>query len=362
VTEPIRCGVIGFGLAGRVFHSAVIDATAGLELAAIVQRTGDTAQKAYPHVPVYPSLDAMLAKARLDVVVVATPNDTHVPMAEQCLRAGKHVVIDKPVAVSSGEAVSLVPISRATGRRVFVYHNRRWDGDFLTVQQLLQQSKHGDGQLGTVRTFESHFDRFRPTPKQGAWREEAGHGNGILLDLGSHLGDQALVLFGLPTAVWGDVRAERAGSNVDDAFDLRLYYPETTVWLRSTSLSPLPAVRFLLEGTRGSYRKDNLDPQEDALRAGDLFKSKPWGLDPESAWGTITTLDANNATQHTVVPTLPGDYRGFYANVRDTLLGKAEQAVTLVDAWRVLRLLEWARESSETRAAIPCDWSAAPKL
>jgi scyllo-inositol 2-dehydrogenase (NADP+) len=134
------------------------------------------------------------------------------------------------------------------------------------------------------------------------------------------------------------------------------------VWLRSTSLSPLPAVRFLAEGTQGSYRKDNLDPQEDALRAGDLFKSKPWGVDPESAWGAITTLDDGGATRHTTVPTLPGDYRGFYANVRDTLLGKAEQAVSLVDAWRVLRLLEWARESSERRAAVNCDWSTAPVI
>jgi predicted dehydrogenase len=360
--QPIRCGVIGFGLAGRTFHSAVIDATPGLELAAIVQRSGDAAQKTYPRLPVYPSLDAMLQQATLDLIVVATPNDTHVPLAEQCLRAGKHVVIDKPVAVSSSEAARLFSVMRETGGRVFVYHNRRWDGDFLTVQQLLKHSKNGDDRLGTVRTFESHFDRFRPTPKQGAWREAAGHGNGILLDLGSHLFDQALVLFGLPTAVWGDVRSERAGSTVDDAFDLRLYYPEITVWLRSTSLSPLPAVRFLVEGTSGSYRKDNLDPQEDALRSGDLFKSTPWGTDPESAWGAITTLDANGATRHTTVPTLAGDYRGFYGNVRDTLLGKAEQAVTLVDAWRVLRLLEWARESSEKRAAITCDWSTAPQL
>jgi scyllo-inositol 2-dehydrogenase (NADP+) len=357
VTQSIRCGVIGFGLAGRIFHSAVIDATPGLDLDAIVQRSGDAAQQAYPRVPVYPSVDAMLAEAALDVVVVATPNDTHIPLAAQCLRAGKHVVIDKPAAVSSAEAASLFPIARETGRRVFVYHNRRWDGDFLTVQQLLKTDR-----LGTLRTFESHFDRFRPTPKAGAWREEVGHGNGILLDLGSHLGDQALVLFGLPAAVWGDVRSERAGSRVDDAFDLRLYYPELTVWLRSSSLSPLPAIRFLAEGTQGSYRKNNLDPQEDALRSGDLFETKPWGMDPESAWGAITTLDASGAIQHTIVPTLPGDYRGFYANVRDTLLGKAEQAVTLVDAWRVLRLLEWARESSEQRAAVTCDWSSTPRL
>src|ERR1700733_9762423 len=182
--QPVRCGVIGFGLAGRVFHSAVIDATEGLELAAIVQRSGDAAQKAYPRVAVFPSLEAMLAQVRLDVVVVATPNDTHVPLAEQCLRAGKHVVIDKPVAVSSNEAAALFPVVRETGRRVFVYHNRRWDGDFLTVQQLLKRDR-----LGAVRTFESHFDRFRPTPKAGTWREEAGHGNGILLDLRPHPGD-----------------------------------------------------------------------------------------------------------------------------------------------------------------------------
>lgn len=355
--EPIRCGVIGFGLAGRIFHSAVIDATEGLALNGIVERNGDTAQKTYPKTPVYRSLDAMLAQGDVDVVVVATPNETHVPMAEQCLRAGKHVVVDKPVAVSSDEAASLLKVSRETKHRVFVYHNRRWDGDFLTVQQLLKTNR-----LGTLRTFESHFDRFRPTPKSGAWRERVGHGNGILLDLGSHLGDQALVLFGLPEAVWGDVRSERAGSQVDDAFDLRLYYSELTVWLRSSSLAALPAVRFLAEGTQGSYRKDNLDPQEDALRAGDLFQSTPWGVDPESAWGAITTLGPGNVTQHTTVPTLPGDYRGFYRNVRDTLLGKAEQAVTLIDAWRVLRLLEWARESSTRRAAIPCDWSSAPSL
>lgn len=357
MTQPVRCGVIGFGLAGRIFHSAVIDATPGLELAGIVQRSGDEAQRAYPRVRVYRSLDAMLAEAALDVVVVATPNDTHVPIAAQCLRAGKHVVIDKPVAVSSSEAASLFPIVRETGRRVFVYHNRRWDGDFLTVQQLLKTDK-----LGTLRTFESHFDRFRPTPKPGAWREEAGHGNGILLDLGSHLGDQALVLFGLPIAVWGDVRSEREDSRVDDAFDIRLYYPNHTVWLRSTSLAALPAIRFLAEGTRGSYRKDNLDPQEDALRSGDLFQTQPWGTDPESAWGSITTLNARGETEHTTVPTLAGDYRGFYANVRDTLLGRAEQAVTLVDAWRVLRLLEWARESSEKRSVIDCNWSTAPQL
>lgn len=357
MAQPIRCGVIGFGLAGRIFHAAVIDATEGLTLAAIVQRNGDEAQQAYPSVPIYRSVEALLADGNVDVVVVATPNQTHAPLAEQCLRAGKHVVVDKPAAVTSSETASLLKVSQQTGGRVFVYHNRRWDGDFLTIQQLLES-----GRLGTVRALESHFDRFRPAPKANAWREEPEPGSGILLDLGSHLVDQALVLFGLPTAVWGDVRSERPDSRVDDTFDLRLYYPDLTVWLRSSSLAYLPAVRFLANGTSSSYRKDNLDPQEDALRAGDLFQSTPWGVDPESAWGSIMTLGADNAVQHTKVATLPGDYRGFYRNLRDTLLGTTRQAVTLVDAWRALRLLEWARESSERRAAVRCDWSDAPHL
>ncbi len=356
MSAPIRCGVIGFGLAGRIFHSAVIDATEGLTLAAVVQRTGDAARAAYPAVPVYRSVEAMLEEADIEVAVVATPNQSHAPLAEQCLRAGKHVVIDKPVAVSAAEAASLLPIARAAGRRVFAYHNRRWDGDFLTIQQLIREER-----LGEIRAFESHFDRLRPTPKANAWREAPEPGSGILLDLGAHLADQALALFGLPEAVWADVRAERAGSQVDDTFDLRLYYGNVAVWLRSSSLSTLPAVRFLLHGTKGSYRKDGLDPQEDALRAGDFFRSSPWGIDPESAWGQISTLGDGNRVEHTVVPTLPGDYRGFYANVRDTLLGRAEQAVTLLDGWRTLRLLEWARESSLSRAAVPCDWSKTPQ-
>lgn len=356
MSAPIRCGVIGFGLAGRIFHSAVIDATDGLSLAGIVQRTGDAASTAYPQVPVYRSLEAMLEQAEIELAVVATPNQSHAPLAAQCLRAGKHVVIDKPVAVTAAEAASLLPVAQAAGRHIFAYHNRRWDGDFLTVQQMIRENR-----LGSVRAFESHFDRLRPTPKAGAWREEPEPGSGILLDLGSHLVDQALALFGLPDAVWADARAEREGSRVDDTFDLRLFYGEVAVWLRSSSLATMPAVRFLVHGTDGSYRKDGLDPQEDALRAGDLFASTPWGVDPEAAWGRITTLREGNRVEHTTVPTLPGDYRGFYANVRDTLLGQAQLAVSLIDGWRTLRLLEWARQSSDRRAAVPCDWSETPR-
>ena len=353
--NEIRCGVVGFGLAGRIFHSAVIAATEGLALAGIVERSGDAARQAYPGVAVYRSLEALLADTSIQLVTIATPNTSHASLAEQCLRAGRHVLVDKPLAVSSGEAASLIRVAREQSRLLSVYQNRRWDGDFHTVAKLLS-----DGTLGELRRFESHFDRFRPGLKGNAWREQDMPGSGILFDLGSHLVDQALVLFGKPQAVFGDVRAEREGAQADDAFDLRLYYPRASVWLRASCLTPPPQVRFLVQGTRGSYRKYGLDPQEDTLRSGDLFHSKPWGVEPESSWGTLTLAGADGNPEERGVPTLPGDYRDLYRNLRDAIAGSAPLAVQSVDAWRTLRILELARESSQRRTAIPCDWSKEP--
>ena len=299
----------------------------------------------------------MLAQATLDVIVVATPNDTHVPMAEQCLRAGKHVVVDKPVAVSSTEAASLLAVSRQTGRRVFVFHNRRWDGDFAPSSNCSSQTSSA---LCAPSSRTSTASVPRPNRAPGAKPPAMATASCSTLAPTSatrRLSSSAC----LRRSGVMCVRSAPAQPSMTPS-TCACTIPKSRYGCAPRRISALPAVRFLAEGTQGSYRKDNLDPQEDALRAGDLFKSKPWGVDPESAWGAITTLDANGATRHTAVPTLAGDYRGFYANVRDTLLGKAEQAVTLVDAWRVLRLLEWARESSESHAAIVCDWSDTPQL
>ncbi len=357
----IRCGVVGFGLAGRIFHSAVIAATEGLVLAGIVERSGNAAGEAYPDVPVYRSIEALLADTSIQLVSIATPNTSHAPLAKQCLRAGRHVLVDKPLAVSSDEAASLIRVAREQNRVLSVYQNRRWDGDFQTVVKLLSEQA-----LGELRGFESHFDRFRPGLKEHAWREQDLPGSGILFDLGAHLVDQALVLFGKPHAVFGDVRAERAGAQADDAFDVRLYYPrdsvrpQVSVWLRASCLTPPPQLRFLVQGTRGSYRKEGLDPQEDALRAGDLFHSKPWGAEPESSWGTLTLAGSDGNPEQRRLPTLPGDYRELYRNLRDAIAGRAALAVQPVDAWRTLRILELARESSRSRAAVSCDWSDEP--
>jgi scyllo-inositol 2-dehydrogenase (NADP+) len=367
----IRVGVVGFGLAGRIFHTAVIRAVEGLELAGIVQRSGTAAEKAYPGVTIFRSVEELLSDSTIRLVVVATPNASHYPIARQCLLADRDVVIDKPFALSSTEAAELIHLARERHRLLSVYQNRRWDGDFRTVRTLL-----GSGRLGRLVLFESHFDRYRPQANIGAWRENGEAGGGILLDLGAHLVDQALVLFGPPQAVWADVRTERDGARIDDAFDIRLFYaaarglegvvpdlpevsPALTVWLRATCIARDPGPRFTLNGTRGTFRKFGLDPQEDRLRAGDVFASVPWGADPEDLWGTLTE-DVDGKPISSRVPTEHGDYRGYYANVRDALLGTAMLEVKPAEAWRTMRILEIALESSKQGRVQRCDWRAEP--
>ena len=359
----IRVGLIGFGFAGRIFHSNVIEAVEGLELAAIVQRSGTEAATAFPHVKIVPSVEALLEDTSIQLVVVATPNATHLPIARQCLLAGRDVVIDKPFALNSSEAAELIQLARARNRLLSVYQNRRWDGDFQTVRKLLDSD-----QLGRLVEFESHYDRYRLAPRLHAWREDGSPGGGVLFDLGSHLVDQALVLFGVPQSVWASVRTEREEARSDDAFDLYLHYPASLahsaasglgVWLRATCLARAPGARFTLNGTLGTFRKFGIDPQEAHLLAGDMFSSKPWGVESPEHWGTLTLDDAGEPVS-TRVPTEPGDYRGYYINLRDALHGNAALEVTPLQAWRTIRTLEMAQESSRTGCTITCDWSHEP--
>jgi predicted dehydrogenase len=347
-------GLVGFGFAGRVFQASAIEAVEGLELAAIVQRTGGEAAAAYPRVKVVRSVEALLEDKSIQLVVVATPNTSHLPIARQCLLADRDVVIDKPFALSSAEAAELIRLARDRGRLLSVFQNRRWDGDFLTVQKLVE----GD-RLGRVVMFESHYDRYRQLPRLHAWREDGSAGGGVLVDLGSHLVDQALVLFGVPQAVWASVRKERDGARSDDAFDLYLQHPGLTVWLRATCLAREPGARFTLNGTLGTFRKYGVDPQEAHLLAGDMFSSKPWGVEGPEHWGTLTSDEGGEAVSSRV-PTEPGDYREFYVNVRDAMHQHAALAVTPLQAWRTMRVLEMAVESSRSGAAVVCDWSVEP--
>lgn len=346
MSEAIRAAVIGFGLGGKVFHTAVIDAVPGLELATIVQRHGNTAAEAYPQAKIARSVEEMLEDKSIQLVAVTTPNATHYSLAKQILEEDRNVVIDKPMALTAEEARDLVKLSRSKKKLLAVYQNRRWDGDFLTLKKLI-----GQNSLGDIVSFESHFDRWRPELSPKAWKESQETGGGTLLDLGPHLVDQALSLFGLPEAVWADIRTERTSSNVDDAFDLRLFYPKRTVWLRSGCMTCMPGPRFLVHGTRGSYIKWGLDPQEDALKAGGKFSDAHWGEEPKDAWGTLTSDKQGNIVKETV-PTEAGDYRGYYANVRDAILGKTSLAVPGEHGWNSMRVLELARLSSQRRTVL----------
>jgi predicted dehydrogenase len=339
----IEVGLVGFGLAGRAFHAPVIRAVPGLHLASILQRQGNEAAEKYPDVRIVRSLGELLAMPEIRLVVIATPNETHYPIARQCLEADRDVLVDKPFTITMKEAASLVELAKKRKRLLTVYQNRRYDGDFQTIRQLVQA-----GTLGRIVRFETSYDRYRPQLKPGAWREAARPGSGILFDIAPHLIDHALVLFGFPEAITADVRIERDGAAADDAFDITLHYSNgMRAVLRSSILAAAPRPRFVLLGTQGSFVKQTFDPQEMNLRRGYFPDDKPWGFEPEANWGVLT-LPAGDSFEQRRIPSATCDYRDYYANVRDAILGRAALAVTPEYAIDVMRMLELARESSET--------------
>src|SRR6266436_5989074 len=344
----IEVGLVGFGLAGRAFHAPVIRAVPGLHLATILQRSGSEAAEKYPDVRIVRNLDDLLAIKEIHLVVIATPNDIHYEFARQCLAAGRDVLVDKPFTTTLDDAKSLVSIAKNAGRLLTIYQNRRYDGDFQAIRRLV-----ADGVLGRIVRCETNYDRYRPQLKPGAWRESARAGSGILFDIAPHLIDHALVLFGLPEAVTADVRIERENAVADDAFDITLQYPNSLrAVLGSSILAAAPRPRFVVLGTQGSFVKQSFDPQENNLRHGNIPANTSWGYEPEENWGVLT-IPSGDAFEHRRIPSASCDYRDYYANVRDTILGFAELAVTPEWSLDVMRLLELARASSQKRCTIP---------
>ena len=340
MANPLNVGLIGFGLAGRVFHAPLIHANPDLRLTHIVQRHGDEAEKKYPQAKLLRDADELFSEKSIDLVVVATPNTSHFELAAKALSAGKHVVVDKPFAVTSADADKLIDLARKMGRVISAFQNRRWDGDFLTVRQILDQKR-----LGRLAEYESRFDRFRPALKPGAWREEAIPGSGVLFDLGSHLIDQAIVLFGRPQGIFADLRSQRDRAVAVDSFEVHLAYPALKVTLKAGSLVCEPSPRFTLYGTQGSYLKFGLDPQEEALKQGGSPAQPNWGSEPEEAWGTLTNCNGNLTREK--YPTLAGCYPEYYKNIYEAITGKAELAVKPEQAKEVIRLIELAEQSAK---------------
>ena len=352
----IRAGLVGFGMGSRVFHAPLLSSVDGMELAAVMERTSNKAAERYPGVKIYRSLEEMLADKSLDLFVVATPNGTHFDIAKQILSAGRNVVVDKPMTVTSAEAGELIALSKKHNVLLAPFQNRRWDGDFLTIKKLLHENS-----LGRLVSFESRFDRWRPAPlTERFWKEKPEAGGGTLLDLGPHLADQALTIFGEPEAVNADIRREKDGPGANDSIEISLRYPGLIVTLGANSLSLPAGPRFHLRGTRGGYVKSGVDPQEAALNKITRIDDPKWGQEPSSNWG-ILHVDVDGGSVSRPIPAIPGDYRIYYADIRDALLGKSEPPVTGIDGWRVARLLEYAQQSSDERREVPCNWSDEPR-
>jgi predicted dehydrogenase len=294
------------------------------------------------------TLDELLSDEGIQLCVIATPNDSHFELARACLLAGRDVVVDKPFAPTLRESEELVRLAAERGRLITVYQDRRWDGDFLTVQKLV-----ASGRLGKIVEYECRFDRFRLEPKPGAWRERADQpGAGVLFDLGPHVIDQALVLFGVPRAITASAFCQRETSQVDDSFDVCLEYPGLRALVRARIIVFTPGPHLLIHGTNGSFVKYGMDPQEARLRGGKVPPGTDWGADwgeeSDRQWGTLSLVGEASV----IVKTERGDYRGFYENVRDAIEKKVPLDVTPEQALRTMRAVMLGHKSSREKRTV----------
>ncbi|MGG7667710.1 oxidoreductase [Yersinia sp. J1] len=344
MAENIRVGLLGYGYASKTFHAPLISGTPGVEFAAVSSSDASKVHADWPSVTVVNDAQHLFDDPSIDVIVIPTPNDTHFPLAQRALAAGKHVVVDKPFTVTLSQANELKRLADEAGLLLSVFHNRRWDSDFLTLKTLLKE-----GALGDVVYFESHFDRFRPEIRQ-RWREQPGAGSGIWYDLGPHLLDQALQLFGLPETLNVDLGLLRPGAQSVDYFHAVLSYPSQRVVLHGTVLAAAETARYIVHGTKGSYIKYGLDPQEDRLKAGERLPQTDWGYDMRDG---VVTLSQNGVLVEQPLLTQPGNYPAYYAGIRDAILGVGENPVPATEAITVMELIELGLESNKHKQALP---------
>ncbi|MFC3577784.1 Gfo/Idh/MocA family oxidoreductase [Streptomyces yaanensis] len=349
---PLRVGLVGYGLAGSVFHAPLIAATEGLVLDTVVTSNPERQEQAraeFPDVRVAAAADELWPRAgELDLIVVASPNKTHVPIARAALEAGLPVVVDKPIAGTAAEARELAALAEERGLLLSVFQNRRWDNDFLTLRKLL-----AEGELGDVWRFESRFERWRPQPK-GGWRESGDPAEigGLLYDLGSHVVDQALVLFGPAASVYAESDIRRPGAETDDDTFIALTHTSgvrSHLYVSATTAQLGPRFRAL--GSAAGYVKYGLDPQEAALREG-LRPGPGWGQEPESLWGRIGAGESPLTGGGDPVPTLSGDYPAYYAAIAKALREGGPNPVTALEAAAALDVLEAARRSAREGVAV----------
>ncbi|KKC48151.1 oxidoreductase [Paenibacillus sp. D9] len=348
----IRTGLIGYGLSGSVFHAPLIAAEEGLQLTGVVTSQTDKVREDYENVDVYEDVEALLGSG-VEMVVVASPNTLHYEHAKSAILAGKHVVVEKPFTNTVREAEELIQLARDKGVLLSVFHNRRWDNDFLTVRQVLDS-----GTIGRISVYEAHYDRYSPEVEvETRWRDQPLPGSGILYDLGAHLIDQAVQVLGSPDSIWADLRLDREEAETVDYFHLVLAYPQSRAILRAGTLVRQAGPRFMVHGDLGSYIKYGLDPQEDQLKAGLRPGDADWGADKEECYGELTTA-VGDLTMRTKIDTLPGSYQEYYRGIAEAISGGGKPPVRAEEALEVIRLIEAAHRSARERRVI--DLSSVP--
>ncbi len=338
--QTIGVGLVSYGMSGHVFHAPLLSVNPGFRIISILERTRSLSMEMYPESKIIRNYHELLKDDSIELVVVNTPDRFHFGMAREALEAGKHVILEKPFVLDSRKGDELISLANDQKRMLSVFQNRRWDGDFLTVREILDK-----GLLGRLVEYEAHFDRYRNFIPENTWKEDPASGTGILYNLGSHLIDQALVIFGNPEHINADIRIQRTGGKIDDAFTLWLGYPDVKVTIKAGYLVKQPGPRYLLHGTEGSFLKHGIDPQEEALKKGILPAGPEWGEEAREEWGHLNTAIG---PQDGPYRTLPGNYPAYYENIYQVLTGKAELSVTADQANSVVKVIEAAIESSQS--------------
>ncbi|KMJ45777.1 oxidoreductase [Xenorhabdus khoisanae] len=346
MSDFLKVGLVGYGYASKTFHAPLIAGTPNVQLVAISSSDAEKVKKDWPTVSVTSSPETLFSDPNIDLIVIPTPNDTHYPLAQKALAAGKHVVVDKPFTITVEQAESLRKQAEEANLLLSVFHNRRWDSGFLTVKSLIKENK-----LGALKYYEAHFDRYRPAVRQ-RWREAAGVGSGIWYDLAPHLLDQAVQLFGKPKAITVDLGMIRPNAETADYFHAQLTYPDLKVVLHATMLAAAESPIFTLHGMDGSYIKYGLDPQEERLKAGERPPRADWGYDARD--GSVTLSQGENLITQ-VIPTLPGHYGTYYAAIRDAILFGKPNPVTASEAILIMKLIEAGEKSAKEQRTILID-------
>lgn len=334
--NPIKTGIASFGMSGYVFHAPLLHINTGFEIKSILERKTNNSKDKYSYAKILRSCDDLCADKDIELIIVNLPDYLHFDFAKKSLLAGKHVVIEKPFTQTSEQADELIQLAKKQGLVLSVFQNRRWDSDFLTVQSLIN-----DKAFGTLVEYEAHFDRYRNIIAEDSWKESKETGAGTLFNLGSHLIDQAIVLFGKPQAVFADIRTTRPNSQIDDNFELILSYPNLKVSLKASYLVREPGPKYLIHGTEGSFLKWGMDRQEQDLKDGLIPEGDAWGREDKELWGILNT-DIDGKHFKGTIESKQGNYMGFYNNIYDAIRNGAELNVKPEEAADVIRIIEAA--------------------